>query len=173
MPEEKKAVLVIAPNNFRDEELFYTKEELEKAGVKTTIASISTEEANGMLGGKAKPQITLEEVTEEDFDAIVFIGGSGASIYFENKKAWELAREFNSKEKVTAAICIAPSILANAGLLKGKKVTVFPSEASNLKEKGATYTGVAVEVDGNIVTAEGPGSAREFGKRIAEELKGR
>lgn len=66
-----------------------------------------------------------------------------------------------------SAICLAPVTLANAGLLEGKRATVYPSAKSFLKWKGATYTGNPVEVDGNIVTANGPEVAEEFAQAVA------
>ena len=167
----KKVLMIIAPKNFRDEELFDTKEEIEKRGNSVTIASVSKEIATGMLGKTATPELTLEEVKVEDYDAIVFVGGVGSSIYFSDPKAHQIAKEAAEKGKIIAAICIAPSILANAGLLKGKRVTAFPSEEKNLKEKGAIYTATSVERDGKIITADGPSSARDFGKKIAEALE--
>lgn len=166
-----KIVFVIAEKNFRDEELFHTKEEIEKAGHSTVIASLKKGECLGMLGGKATAEKRLDEINEKDFDALIFVGGIGSAIYFDNKKAQSLAKEFFNKGKIVAAICIAPSILANAGILKGKKATCFSSEANNLKEKGAIHTAKAVEIDGNIITASGPMAAHDFGKKIASVLK--
>lgn len=166
-----KAVLVIAPDKFRDEELFDTRAELEKAGIETAIASIKTTEITGMLGGKVTPSLTLNDIKVEDFDAIVFIGGQGASVYFDNATALTLAKDFQAAGKVVAAICIAPSVLANAGLLEGKKATCWESEKGNLEAKGAQYTGQAVEVDGKIITGSGPTAARAFGQAIANALK--
>ncbi len=164
----KKILMVIAPENFRDEELFHTKEEIEKAGHKITIVSTKKEESTGMLGGKAIPEKTIDEINENDFKAVIFVGGSGASIYFDNNRALEIAKKFHEKNKVVAAICIAPSILANAGILKNKKATCWESESENLNQKGAECTKSSVEIDGNIITANGPKAAREFGKKIAE-----
>lgn len=166
-----KVLMVIANTNFRDEELFHTKEELEKAGHQTVIASNSFSEATGMLGGKIMPQILFKDANAGDYDAVVFVGGGGSAIYFDNPKAHALAREFFNQGKVTAAICIAPSTLANAGILKGKKATCYPSEKENLSAKGAKYTATGVETDGKIITADGPKSAHEFGKKIAAALK--
>ena len=165
-----KVLMIIAPRNFRDEELFHTKEELERLGNSITIASKSKETAIGMLGGTVTPDLTLDEVNVDDYDAVVFVGGTGSSIYFNDSRAHEIARSANEKGKIVAAICIAPSTLANAGILSGKRVTSYPSEENNLRSKGAVYTGSRVEKDGNIITADGPGSAREFGRRIAESL---
>ena len=171
MSGSKKALMVIAFNNFRDEELFDTKEELEKAGIETAVASIKTGTAKGMLGGTANAAIAIGDADSKDYDAVVFIGGGGASIYFNNKKAHEIANSTYNSGKILAAICIAPSTLANAGLLKGKKATCFPSEAQNLKSKGAIYTGKAVEIDGRIITADDQESAHAVGKAIANALK--
>ncbi|MBU2100668.1 DJ-1/PfpI family protein [Candidatus Micrarchaeota archaeon] len=165
-----KVVFVIAKSNFRDEELFHTKEELEAKGIQTVIASIEKGPCLGSRGETAKAELSLDEINSEEFDGIIFVGGGGAQIYFRNQTALNLAKKFSSEKKIVGAICIAPSILANAGLLKGKKATSFPSEETNLKNKGAVYTGKPVESDGKIITANGPGAAREFGKRIAELL---
>ena len=167
----KKVVMVIAPSNFRDEELFETKSVLEQAGVEVTIASSATGEITGSQGGKATAAIALSEVNPADYDAVVFVGGQGASTYFNDSTAQNLAKDALSKGKVVAAICIAPSILANAGLLDGKSATAFSSEQSNLESNGATYTGEAVTVDGKIITADGPSSARSFGEAIVNAIK--
>jgi protease I len=166
----KKVVLVIAPRNFRDEELFHTKEELEKAGIGTTIASTAAGTCSGALGGTAKAELTLDRVSEADFSGIVFVGGGGSSIYFDDKRAHRLAQMFAAAGKVVAAICIAPSTLANAGLLQGKRATAFPSEEGNLRSRGAAFTGEGVTVDGKIITADGPQSARAFGRAIVKAL---
>ena len=165
-----RVLMIIAPRNFRDEELFQPKEELEKTGNSVTIASTTTDIATGMLGGTAKPDLTINNVDVDDYDAVVFVGGTGSSVYFKDPRAHEIARTANEKGKLIGAICIAPSTLANAGLLRGKKATSYPSEKNNLRSKGANFTGNPVEKDGNIITATGPSSAREFGRTIAKSL---
>lgn len=171
MAETKKALLIIAPENFRDEELFETKKVLEAAGIKTEVASSQTGVIKGMLGGTQEARKTLFEVNVSDYQAIVFVGGSGASVYFDDALALAIAEEAVRQGKVLAAICIAPSILANAGVLRGKKATAFPSEKENLMNKGADYTGEPVTVDDKIVTASGPAAARDFGWKIVELLQ--
>jgi len=109
-------LIVIAPKNFRDEELLRTKEELDKEGHNITIASITKEEAVGMMGVKIKPKIKIDEVDVKEYDAVVFIGGIGAAVYLKNKKIQEIAKQAYKEGKIVAAICIAPSILANAGI---------------------------------------------------------
>lgn len=173
-PIEGKTVLfVIAPKNFRDEECFHTKEEIEKIGGRVVIASDSPGEKTGSLGGVATADLALGEVDSGDFDALVFVGGVGSMVYFDDKKAHKLAKEFYDADKVVAAICIAPAILAKAGILGGKQATAFSSAdvMKILEAIGAKFTGRSVEVDGLIVTGNGPKAAREFGQKIAELLR--
>lgn len=168
----KRVLMVIAPENFRDEELLHTKEELERAGAETTIASTKTGVIKGLLGATVTPDFKLDQVNVDDYDAIVFVGGPGSSVYFNDKQALSIATQMFSKGKKTCAICIAPVILANAGMLKGKRATVWDGDyVRKVESKGATYTGKPVEVDGNIITANGPAAAREFGRTIAKELE--
>jgi len=169
----KRVLMVIAPENFRDEELLHTKDELERAGVNTTIASSKTGEAKGKLGARVNVTLKLDQVNVGDYDAVIFVGGPGSEVYFNDRQALSIAGGAFKKGKVTCAICIAPVILANAGVLKGKRATVWNGEyIEKIESKGATYTGKRVEVDGNVITADGPAAAREFGRAIAKAIKG-
>ncbi|MEM5773282.1 MAG: DJ-1/PfpI family protein [Candidatus Aenigmatarchaeota archaeon] len=168
--EGKKVLMIVAPNNFRDEELLRPKEILEKTGAEIKIASKGVAVAKGMLGSSVSVDLDLSEVEVKSYDAIIFVGGTGAQVYFDDTTALKIAREAYEQGKVVGAICIAPSILANAGILENKKATAWPSEAGNLKAKGASYTGELVTVDGKIITAKGPEAASQFGKVIAEAL---
>ena len=167
----KKVLMVVSPKDFRDEEYFKTRVVLQGAGAQVLTVSDGVEEATGVLGGKAKVDLDLEAVTIDDYQAIVFVGGPGAASYFNHKTVLALAKQVAQQEKVIGAICIAPSILANAGILDGKKVTSFPSEEGNLKKKGAIFTGKDVEVDGKIVTARGPAAAERFGQELAKLIQ--
>lgn len=73
--------------------------------------------------------------------------------------------------KIVAAICLAPVILANAGVLDGKSATVAGTEARSIESKGARYAGPGVTVDGNVVTGNGPKCSRVFGQKIDELLR--
>jgi len=169
----KKVLLIIAPENFRDEELLHTKEELEKSGVETKVASTKTVEARGMLGARVIPDLKLDQVKVDEYDGIFFVGGSGSSTYFKDERALSIAAEAFKKGSKVGAICIAPVILAKAGVLKGKRATVFPGEyVKDLEKGGAIYTGKPVEADGNVITGNGPNAARDFGRFIAKSLRG-
>lgn len=166
-----KIAMIIARENFRDEEYLYPKEEFEKNGHEVLTASSTTKECKGRFGAVVTPDIHYAELTADDFDALVFVGGGGASEYFDTPVAHGLARQTYREGKVVAAICIAPVILSRAGLLSGKKATVFSDGESDLVKGGAFYTGEAVETDGLIVTANGPDASRDFAQAIMKKLK--
>jgi len=166
----KKILMVIAKNRFRDEEYREPRKVLEDEGAGITVASSSRDIATGMLGLKVKPDVLLTDVREADYDGIVFVGGGGAAEYFDSQVAHKLAQSFFGHGKLTAAICIAPATLANAGVLKGKQATSFASSLPILKAKGAVPSNENVVVDGNIVTAIGPDAAKTFGDTLVEVL---
>lgn len=168
---EKIVALVIAERTFRDEEYQIPKEILEKANFKVLTASTKLENAIGKLGMTVKPDVLLKDLINRPLDALIFIGGGGSSQYFKDTSAHQLARHFYDCGKIVGAICIAPVILANSGILKGKKATVFSDGIPDLKVNGAIYTGNMVEVDGKIITGAGPEAAEVFGNRLVEMLK--
>ncbi len=164
-------LMIIPPERFRDEELFFTKEELDNAGIKVSIASTIKGVITGSRGGKAKAELVLNEINTKAFNAVVFVGGGGSKLLFNNANALKIAKDMYKDNKVVAAICIAPVILANAGILKGKKATVFETEAKTIETKGAKYTELGITIDGLVVTANGPGASRRFGQAIVALLK--
>jgi len=166
--EGKKILMVVAPENFRDEELFKPEKYFKSMGAKVTIASKGVENAKGMLGSEVMIDIDISAVKLADYDAVIFVGGSGAAMYFDDEVVLSLARDFHSSNKLVGAICIAPSILANAGVLESRMATSFESEQSNLESKGAVYTGNEVTVDGNVVTANGPAASQEFAETMTQ-----
>ena len=166
----KKILMVIAPYDFRDEELFVPKGIFEQAGYKVDVASTVDGKIKGMLGGIASVDYRISEVYPSNYAAVVFVGGIGAQSYFHNRQVLDLAKTFYKEGKVVAASCIAPVILANAGLLHNKKATVWPSESIKIKKKRAIYYSTAVVRDGRIVTSNGPAASTEFANKILEVL---
>lgn len=164
--------MVLAPTDFRDEEYSEPYTLLTNLGALVTTASLSTAPAKGMFGKVVAPQASVKSVRGDAFDAVIFIGGTGVETHRmpDNPDLHRIAKEAFSAGKLVAAICIAPKILASSGLLKGKKATVYLSGSGDLRSKGAIYTGKEVEVDGNIVTANGPHAARLFGTTLARML---
>jgi protease I len=167
----KTILMIVADKSFRDEELFQPKEMFEKAGFTVKVAAGSPGEAKGLLGGKVKPDLSLSGVVVSDYDAIVFVGGGGASQYFDDPAAHKIAQDTVKSGKILAAICIAPVILAKAGVLKGKKATVWSTDGMELQVYGARYTGERVVRDGNIITGNGPFSALPFAQEIINALQ--
>ena len=119
------------------------------------------------------------DIIAKEYDAIVLIGGPG--VYYRVigrikdpglPLLEELCRKFYEEGKLVAAICAAPGVLARAGILKGVKATCFPDSklVSILKEHGAVYVKQPVVVHGNIITSEGPKTAKEYAEAIVEYL---
>ena len=170
-----KIIFVIAFRDFRDEEYFTPKEILAAASFEIKTASNKKGTAVGADGGEAEVDFLVSEVNPADFDAVVFVGGPGCLKNLDNEESYNLARETIAKNKILAAICISPIILAKAGVLKGKKATVWTSPMDKsaikvLEENGVIYQNKAVVSDGKIITADGPSSAKEFGEKIIEAL---
>jgi len=166
----KTALLVIAQEIFRDEEYAHPKAVLEARGVAVTTASLQPGLAVGKLGMTAVAEIDVATAGSRQWDCVAFIGGAGASVFFDDPDAHALARDTLAAGAVVGAICIAPSILARAGLLPGVPATAFASQRDDLVEHGAVWVQAPVVVSGRIVTANGPDAAHEFGQRLAELL---
>nr|HID13068.1 DJ-1 family protein [Anaerolineae bacterium] len=166
-----QVLLIIAPENFRDEEYAEPRAAFEAAGYAVVVASSSLEVATGMLGMEVQPDLLLADVQVEDYDAVVFVGGVGAAGYWDDPQAHRIAQEAVAAEKVVGAICIAPVILARAGVLEGKQATVFQGNCGELEVGGAICdSGVPVQRDGLIITANGPPVATAFGEAILDAL---
>ena len=196
MPETlkgKKVAMIIAFRDFRDEEYFVPKETLKKAGVEIKTASNKMGRAIGADGGDVEVDLLVSEINPAEFadlqsksshdsiqsissfDAIVFIGGPGCLENLDNESSYRVAQETVSQNRVLASICISPVILAKAGVLEGRKATVWSSVMDRssvriLKDNGTIYQDEDVVVDGKIITGNGPAAAKEFGQAILEVL---
>ncbi|MCA9815964.1 MAG: DJ-1/PfpI family protein [Candidatus Obscuribacterales bacterium] len=169
----KKVALVIACDQFRDEELFVPRTTLEDRGAETLIAASRLERSNGMLGKYADPQVLIKDLDAAKLDAVIVVGGMGSPEYLWNDRdLHNLLQNMQDKNKILAAICLSGAVLAKAGVLKGKKATVYetPESVAALKEGGAFFESVPVIKDGKIITANGPEAASDFALEIAEEL---
>ena len=168
----KTALLVIAQNGYQDLELSGTTNALLRAGYEVTVASKEAGTCIGKFGGTEEALLAMREVDPLAYDVLAFIGGPGAHALADDKEAILLAQARADSGKVLGAICIAPTILAAAGVLKGKKASVWDdgkgTQKQFLNDRGAAYTDLPVTVDGSIVTGNGPDAAEEFGKTLAE-----
>jgi len=172
-----RVLLVLAYTGFQDLEYRTVRERLEGAGAEVLVASNSPGEASGMSGARARVDLTLGQVDPSEFDAVVFIGGMGTPQWlWGNPEAHRIAREAASSPevRVLAAICLAPAVLAEAGVLSGLEATVYPDPEAiqKLERGGAVYVEAPVVVSGKVITGSGPGAASEFASEILEALTG-
>lgn len=169
----RKVLMVVAPDQFRDEELLEPKKILEQEGAEVIVASTQPGEARGMLGARVRPDRQLSEVKAAEFDAVTVVGGMGSPEHlWDNSTLHGILREMKQSEKVVSAICLSGAALAKAGVLEGKAATVWPMPESlkALAEGKAKYQEKPVVQDGRVITANGPEAAREFGQTIVKEL---
>ena len=160
------ALMVISPEMWRDEEYLEPKILFEDAHILVKTASVDCGPVFSKTGMRAIAEDTVSDANPDDYEAVVFVGGPGASVFFDDPAAHKLANSMHDAGKVVAAICIASSTLAHAGLLKGRNATAFESQKDDLVAHGANFTGNPVEIDGRIVTANGPEAATAFGEAI-------
>lgn len=163
--------MVIAPRNFRDEEYLEPKRILEAGGFSVIAASWEIGTAIGTDGAIAQIDLLINQVLVEDYVAVIFVGGAGMVEQVANPQLTDLAQKFFQQNKITAGICVAAAILANAGLLSGKKATAWDGVAKVLRANGANYTAASVEQDDLLITADGPRSAAAFGQKILDALR--
>ena len=162
----KKVLFIIAPKEFRDDELTIPKQKLEEQGIQVDIASTTTATIKGVMGKEVTPDMTVDQVDPEDYNYVVVIGGPGASRLAMFREVIMLLRE----AKNVGAICLGTTVLARAGLLKDKEATTFetPDTLKLFKQAGATYLEEDVVIDGTTITASGPDATREFAWKLAK-----
>ncbi len=166
-----KALLIIAKNGFQDKEFAAVRAALLAVNFVVELASNTKGLCTGKFGSTEEAQYGFEEIDLGNFDRIAFIGGPGAAELAEDAIAQHLTRAVMHAGKPLGAICIAPTILAKGGVLRGRKATVWDdgngTQIDLLERCGAEFVDQSVVVDGLIVTANGPEAAEEFGRVFA------
>ena len=147
---------------------------LRRAGVEVTIAAVGGSKTVTSARGITVVADTLtEEVLTDAYDACVLPGGiPGVDNLKADTVVRRIVQDFAAKGKCIAAICAAPTVLADFGVLKGKRATVYPGMDAPLTAAGATYTGEQVTEDGNVITGEALGAAIPFAFALAARLNG-
>ncbi len=163
---EKKVLMIISRNKFCDEEYVSSRQTLEKFGIKCEVASSTLCPAIGLDGTIVFPDYQIRNLDSQVYDAFLLVGGVGCREYWHDKFVHTLLNNAYSSGKLVCAICLAPVILANAGLLKGKRATAHPSAIDYLKFKGVKYSTGPVELERNIITANGPEATEKFADKI-------
>jgi len=165
-------VAVIVADGFEEVEAIAIIDVLRRAEIDTVVAGLHEGHATSARNVRIVPDAVIDTVQADDFDMLVLPGGQpGADNLNADPRVKDLIRSFALKGKLTGAICAAPYVLANAGVLEGKHATAYPSYKDRLG--GAVYEETSVVKDGNVLTSRGVGTALNFGLAIVEQLVGR
>lgn len=171
MSETNKSVLVILGAGFEELEAVGPIDVLRRANVMVTLASTGTSLlVEGRNTMRLEADVLLAAVSDQSFDAVVVPGGPGVAALRQDERVLSVLRRHDSEGKILGAICAAPLVLAQAGLLEGRRYTGHASIAPTLP---ALETAQAVVVDGRILTSRGAGTAVHFGLALVEALVGK
>ncbi|MDX1518965.1 MAG: DJ-1/PfpI family protein [Gammaproteobacteria bacterium] len=147
---------------------------LRRAGIRVVTAGLDKNPVQASRGVNLVPDTDLDTALNEDFDMVVLPGGlPGADNLDRDERVHELLKKMANSEKFTAAICAAPKVLANAGLLEGKNATSYPGFIDKMNLQNTTCLDDAVVTDGRVITSRGPGTAMDFALQLIETLEGK
>lgn len=178
----KKILLIVANEGFQATEYFETKKVLENGGFKVFTASDKPENiksdkftATAHDGSTTQVDLPLEAVFVDDYKGIFLIGGPKALEHLDNYETYRIVQDADKVDDVAfGGICIAPRILANAGVLNGRKATGWDGdhELQHVFDESETlYIKSGVVVDRNLITAVGPSAAKDFAEAIVQALE--
>lgn len=171
-----KRIMILATDGFEQSELTGPKKRLQDAGFETVVVSPSEGEIRGWdrkdWGDSVKVDMTLDEASESDFDALVLPGGQiNPDKLRMEEKAVKIVRDFCRSGKPVAAICHGPWLLVEADAVNGKTVTGWPSIRTDLKNAGANVVDREVAVDGNLITSRKPDDIPAFSDSLIKALQ--
>ena len=171
-----KKIAILATNGFEQAELEVPRDRLKKAGATVDIVSLAAGKIKGWdqkdWGRPVKVDKTLDEVSAEEYDAIVLPGGQiNPDLLRVEPKALKFIKDIFDAKKVVAAICHAPWLLIETGIAKGRKMTSFKSIKSDVANAGAKWEDSEVVVDQGVITSRNPGDLEAFSAKIIEEVK--
>jgi 4-methyl-5(b-hydroxyethyl)-thiazole monophosphate biosynthesis len=147
---------------------------LRRAGVRVVTAGLDERPVRASRGVVLIPDITLSEVLGQEFDMIVLPGGQpGATNLAQDERISVLLNRLARAGKYTAAICAAPAVLAQSGLLEGRRATSYPGSLDPHSVAGMQYVEEPVVIDGPVITSRGPGTAMDFALQLIEVLAGK
>ncbi|CAM4098291.1 type 1 glutamine amidotransferase domain-containing protein [Zobellia nedashkovskayae] len=171
-----KRIAILATNGFEESELKSPKEAMEKEGFNVDIVSLESGEIKGWADGNwsnsYKVDKTIDQVTAEDYNALMLPGGViNPDKLRREEKVLTFVRDFFKQEKPVAAICHASWTLISADVVKGRKMTSFNSIKDDLVNAGANWVDEEVVVDQGFVTSRNPDDLPAFNSKLIEEIK--
>lgn len=165
-----KSVLCLLAPGFEEIETVTPVDLLRRAGAEVTLASVSGEKLiTGRCGITIQADTTLSEVADHEFDLLLIPGGPGVKVLRADGRPARLASAYLQTGRLVGAICAAPTVLADAGLLAGKRFTAHSSTHDELP--GALGKERLIE-DGELITSRGAGTALDFGLALVRRLFG-
>ncbi|MBN8763748.1 MAG: DJ-1 family protein [Thiobacillus sp. 63-78] len=168
------SVLIPLAEGFEELEAVSIIDVLRRAGIKVVVAGLQDGPVKGSRETVVVPDAPLDAVMSQDFNMVVLPGGMpGVKHLHEDARIKTLLDRYTQKDRYTAAICAAPSILAAYGHLAGRNATSNPKFRDQVAIDGVHYHEEAVVTDGNIVTSRGPGTSIDFALALVEQLAGR
>ena len=165
-----KAVIFLA-DGFEEVEALTTVDILRRANIETTIAGLKADTATGSHRITVSVDTTIDRIVAKDFDIAILPGGPGTDNLDADERLRKLVLEFYESGKWVAAICAAPYILNDLGILKGRRATSFPTRKPSMTD--CIYVEDLVVVDGNVITSRAAGTTHLFALTIAEKLAGK
>jgi protease I len=168
-------VVILTADAFEDLEVFYPMFRLQESGATVDVAAPTLDAIHGEHGYGLEPAKTFDEIDPDAYDLLIVPGGfpNGAPhTVRQHPKALEITRAFFAKDKPVAFICHGPWTLADAGVVKGRRVTSYWHDGvpEDLKKAGAIYEDHSVVVDGNLVTSRWPPDLPDFMREVMAKL---
>jgi len=176
MPDNnKKRVAILTENGFEEVELTSPKKAMENAGLKVDIVSSETGHVNAWdhdhWSITLPVDVNLSEANPNDYDALMIPGGVLNPDKMRMQEDYvNFAKSFMESGKPVAAICHGPQLLIETGMIKGRKMTSYPSISTDLKNAGAQWFDEEVVVDQGLVTSRSPKDLEAFNKKLLEEV---
>jgi 4-methyl-5(b-hydroxyethyl)-thiazole monophosphate biosynthesis len=147
---------------------------LRRAGIEVVVAGLKPGIVKASRGTLLVPDCTLDVALQESYDMVALPGGMpGMTHLKQDSRIISLLQKMAGEDKYTCAICAAPAVLAEAGLLKGKAATSFPGSLNAAQLPQTEIRNEPVVTDGKVITSRGPGTAMDFALELIEALAGR
>ena len=169
-----RKIAILVEEGFEDTELSEPLEAMKEAGADVTvIGSGSKQKYKGKRGEvRISADTTANKVRAEDFDAVIVPGGYAPDKMRLHPEMVDLVKRAYDAGKIVAAVCHGPQLLISAEVVKGRKLTSWPSVAIDLKNAGANWVDEALVRDGNIITSRKPSDLPQFNQAIIKALEG-